>query len=301
MRPTLRGVRERRFKMEQVEQQVQKPVEEQEAVETPVEQVAEEQAQSTTETTEQTQEDPNEQFIIKTVVDGQEQIFDIRDTEQRKALQENAQKGFHYNKKMQSMSEWDKANQAQIQFNQMIMNDPDILKISVARQNGLDPASLYGTLQVPDPSLQETNPMLYNQLVFDYQTKAWQREQIGKMTEAYGKMQADMNNNALFERARIEHELNDQEFNQVKTFLTMNFRPNSFNMFTKEQMDVAASAIVGKSRQAQQQINAISKIDKSIKQASQAPSNTSVRNRSIPPSQKDNDDFHKFVREKTRS
>jgi len=287
--------------MEQVEQQVQTPVETQEVVTPPVEVVVEGQAPSTTETTEQTQVDPNEQFLIKTVVDGQEQVFDIRDAEQRKTLQDNVQKGAHYTKKMQSMSEWEKANQSQIQFNQMIMNDPDILKISVARQNGLDPASLYGTLQAPDPSLAESNPSYYNQLVFDYQTKAWQRQQIENMTNAYGKMQADMNNNALYEKARIEHELNDNEFNQVKTFLVMNMKPNNFNMFTQEQMEVAASAIVGKSRQAQQQINAISKIDKSIKQASQAPSNTSVRNRSVAPSQRDTEDFHKFVREKTRS
>ena len=287
---------EQTIKQEPVEQP---EVEQQEVVESPGVQTVEEQASSTAETAEPTPE-TDEQFLIKTVVDGQEQVFDIRDAEQRKTLQENAQKGFGYTKKMQSLSEWEKANQSQLQFSQMIMNDPDILKISVARQNGLDPASLYGQLQMPDPSLVESNSVLYNQLLFDYQTKAWQRQQIENMTQAYGKIQADMNNSALFERARIEHELNDQEFNQVKTFLTMNFRPNNFNMYTKEQMDVAAGAIVGKTRQAQQQMTAIQKIDKSIKTASQ-PQTASVKVRPVAPAKKDTDDFHRYVREKVRS
>jgi hypothetical protein len=299
MRLTLRGVRERRFTMEPTTEPVVPTTEP--VVEPTVEPVVEGQASSTTEPIEPTQVDPNEQFIIKTVVDGQEQTFDIRDAEQRKSLQENAQKGFHYNKKMQSLSEWEKANQAQVQFNQGILNNPQMLEISVAQQNGLDPSSLYGELKPPDTGLYETNPQLYFQMDLDYRTKMWQRNQIKTMTEAYGKMQADINNNALFERARIEHELSDIEFNQVKTFLTMNFRPNNYNMFTKEQMDVASSAIVGKSRQATQQMNTISKIDKSIKQASSAPGNVSVRNHAIAPSQKDTDDFHKFVREKVRS
>lgn len=278
----------------QVEPQVVPAV--QPVVEQVVEPVEPGQGETTTEPTEPQQPDPNDQFLIKAVVDGQEQVFDIRDAEQRKQLQDNVQKGVHYTKKMKSVSEWEKANLAQTQFAQMIMGDPDILRISVARQNGLDPSALYGELKPPDPSLAEVNQPLYSQLFFEYQTKVWQRDQINKMTEAYGKMQSDMNNNALFERARIEHELTDLEFNQVKNFLQMNFKPNAFGMFSKEQMDVASDAVVGKNRQAQQQMNTIKKIDQSIKSASQT-MNTSVRTRSTLPEQKERDKFHDFVRE----
>jgi hypothetical protein len=91
-------------------------------------------------------QNPDEQFIFKMVVDGNEEVLDIRDAEQRKRLEDNARQGIKFTRKMQSVAEWEKANQAQLQFNQMILNDPDILKISVAKQNGLDPSSLYGQL-----------------------------------------------------------------------------------------------------------------------------------------------------------
>ncbi|MBE3116857.1 hypothetical protein IMZ68_06595 [Candidatus Bathyarchaeota archaeon] len=280
--------------MEQVEQQVPEVVPEQ----VPPEQTTQQEPPviGTTEGAEQVQVNPDDQYIFKMVVDGNEEVLDIRNADQRKKLEENARQGIKFTKKMQSVAEWEKANQAQTQFNSMIMADPDILKISVAKQNGLDPSSLYGELKPPDPNLANVDPALYNQLAFEYQTRAWQRNQIETMTQAYGKMQSEMNNTALFERARIEHDLNDVEFNQVKTFLAMNVRPNNFGMFSREQMDFATSAIVGKSRQAQQQMNTIKKIDQSIKSAAQ-PMNSSAKTRSVASSQKETEKFHDFVRE----
>jgi hypothetical protein len=275
---------------EQTQEQVENTAEQQ----TP-----EEQAQSTTEVA-QEQENPDEQFLIKAVVDGQEQIFDVRDVEQRKALQENAQKGIHYTKKMQSLTEFEKANQAQINFSQRVISNPDTLEILVAQENGLNPASLYGNPTPPPETLAQTDPILYSQQLFAYQSMMWERQKIKDLAKARGQQEASINNSALFEKARIESDLNDTEYNQVKMYMQNNFRPNLYGMFSKEQMDAAIMFVTGKARATQDKLNTIQKIDKALKTAAQ-PMNTSVRPRSLPKEQEDRAKFHEFVRETTRS
>lgn len=272
----------------------------QEVVEPVVEPIVEGQGEPTTETTEPQQPDPDEQFLIKTVIDGQEQIFDVRDTEQRKSLQENVQKGIHYTKKMQSLTEFEKANQAQINFSQRVISNPDTLEILVAQENGLNPASLYGNPTPPPESLAQTDPILYSQQLFSYQSMMWERQKIKDLAKARGQQEASVNNSALFEKARIESDLNDTEYNQIKMYMQNNFRPNLYGMFSKEQMDAAIMFVTGKARATQEKINGIQKIDKAIRTAAQ-PMNTSVRPRSLPKEQEDRAKFHEFVRDTTRS
>jgi hypothetical protein len=268
-------------------------------VEPVVEPIVEGQGQTTTEPVESQQPDPNEQFLIKANVDGQEQIFDIRDAEQRKTLQDNVQKGIHYTKKMQSLSEVEKASQYQNQFAQGILSNPNTLEILVAQENGLNPASLYGTPLPPNEALKEADPVGYANQFFAYQTQLWEREKIKALAQAKGTQQASINNNALFEKARLENDLNDVEYNQVTNFMQMNFRPNLYGMFSKEQVDTAVMAITGKARSAQRQLNTIKKIDQSLKSASQ-PMNVSQKTRILPKPEEDRSKFHDFVRDVTK-
>jgi hypothetical protein len=265
-------------------------------VEPVIEPIVEGQDTVTTETIAEQQPDPNEQFLIKTVIDGQEQVFDIRDAEQRKALQDNAQKGAHYTKKMQSLSELEKANQAQVRFSQNIISDPDTLEILVAKENGLNPASLYGNPNPPNDAIKETDPIGYANQFFAYQTQLWERQKIKDLAKARGTQEASISNNALFEKARIESDLNDVEYTNVKNFMQINFRPNTYGMFSKEQLDAAIIAVTGKARSTQQQLSTIQKIDKSIRTASQ-PMNVSQKVRSAPKEVEDRDKFHQFVRD----
>jgi hypothetical protein len=259
---------------------------------------AEGQGTATTETTETVQKNPDEQFLVKAVVDGQEQVFDIRDQEQRKSLQDNVQKGIHYTKKMQSVSEWEKANQAQMQFGQSIVSDPDTLEILVAKENGLNPASLYGNPNPPSQAIAETNPVEYAQQLFAYQSMMWEREKIKALARAKGSQQASIANQAMYEKSRIENELTDQEYAQVIGYMN-NFRPNIYGMYSRDQMDAAVMFVTGKSKAAQREMNTISKIDRSIRTAAQTMS-TTQKLRTLPPVQAERDKFHDFVRDVTK-
>jgi len=194
------------------------------------------------------------------------------------------------------MSEWEKANQAKVQFSDGIISDPDTIEILVAKENGLNPASLYGDPQPPDQSLAEANPVLYSQQYFAYQTQTWERDKIKALAKAKGTQQANITNNSLFEKARIESDLNDTEYNQVRSYIQMNFRPNIYGMFSKDQLDAAVMVVTGKARSTQQQLNTIARIDKSIKTAA-LPMNVPVRTRSVNQPQEERDKFHQFVRE----
>ena len=222
---------------------------------------AEEQPEGTAEA-EVVAEDP---YLLKTVVDGQEEVWDLKDEERRKKAVEFLQKGVDYGKKSQAIAEWEKANQQKLQFADQLMSDPNTVKLIVAKQLGYDPNMVLGNIQPPNEAMKEMYPDLYYQQQALYNVAQSQRQAFDGAFSSLINLNAQSTNNAIFEKARITNDLNDSEYETVKNFVVQNFRANPAGMYSDQQIQAAVKATVD--RTASEKLKTANRVQQTLKKA----------------------------------
>lgn len=242
---------------EQPESEVKETQEvvEETAEETPTE----EQPEEGTAEVEAEAETPPEPKKYKLKINGQEEEWD-----EAKVI-EFAQKGADYGRKMQSISEWEKGKQQQLQLAEQIMADPIAVKSMIARQLGYDPNMVMGNIQPPDPSWKEMYPEQYGRQVAIYELAQQQKQVFENAVQGIITANAQSANTAAFEKARITHELNDAEFAQVRQFVNENMRPNQAGMYSEAQIQAAVRATVDRS--ATEKLNTANRVQQNLKKA----------------------------------
>jgi len=182
-------------------------------------------------------------------------------------LVELAQKGFDYTKKMQSYSELEKANQQKLQLADQFLSNPNAVKYAVAQQLGYDPNMVMGNLKPPDPNIREIYPEQYGREEAYYQLASQQKAQFENALNGMMALNTQSVNNAVLQKARLEHELNDEQFNTVQQFLTGRVRPNQAGFYTTEDVDYVVRALYGEQKKASALLNQTTKIQKIIKES----------------------------------
>ena len=232
-------------------------------VETPAETPAEEQVpEGDTAEPEVTAEDP---YLLKTVVDGQEEVWDLKDEERRAKAIEFIQKGVDYGKKQQSLTAWEVANQQKLQMADQLLSDPNTIRLIVARQLGYDPNMVLGNPQPPDPNLRDTNPDVFWQQHFYYEQARSQKTAFETAVNGMITVNAQTANNALFERARIQNNLSEAEYQSVKNFVSENMRANPAGMYSDSQVGAAMKAVVD--RTASDKLTTANRVQQTLKKA----------------------------------
>ena len=224
------------------------------ATEKPVEQ------QETTETkTEETQVEAPKKWKIKH--DGKE--VELEESE----LIENAQKGFDYSRKTQSLAELEKANSQKLQLFDQLTQNPVLWKMAMAQNMGYDPALVTANPQQPDPSLESYNPVLYGRQMSEYEQQIRGKQAVDIALQNYINQATAVNNNALFEKGKIVHNLNDAENQQVVGFMQQQMRPNQMGMYSEQQLEYAVNAVLGKGRISEAKLKTTENIQQIIKKA----------------------------------
>lgn len=242
---------------------VESQVETQETVATTEAETVEGQApEGSTAETEGVAEDP---YLLKTVVDGQEEVWDLKDEERRKQAIEFIQKGVDYGKNKQSLTAWEQANQQKLQIADQLMSDPNTIRLIMAKQLGYDPNVVLGNPQPPDPNLRETYPDLYWQQHAYHEQAVRQKTAFDTALNGMITLNAQTANNALFERARIQNNLSETESQAVRNFVIENMRSNPAGMYSDAQIQAGMKAVVDRS--ASERLNTANRVQQTLKKA----------------------------------
>lgn len=240
---------------------------------------------------------PDEQFLVKTVVDGEERVFDIRDQAQRDELVETAQKGFHFTKKSQALSAWEQSKQQELQMAQQLLSNQDAVKMLVANQMGYDPMMVLGQPVVPDETMRETNPIEYGRQYGYYQLQVDQQRRFNDAVQRYNQQVSTSANFALFERARVTHNLNDQEYQEVQRVVVSDMRPNAMGTYSDRQIEAAIRAVTGRERESKNKLDQSNKVQQALKNATKTPARqASARPPILNDAQKKEKEYTEYVK-----
>jgi len=107
-----------------------------------------------------------------------------------------------------------------------------------------------------------------------------------------------VNNNAAFEKARVKHELTDEQHRQVGQFVQERLRPNQLGMYTEQDVDYAVNALFGAERMASEKLKTANNINKTIQRGSkQVPIRaTSTKTEQVPKDVQSAREYGDFVR-----
>jgi len=232
-----------------------------------------EQPEGTTEVTEEvTAPEEAQPDAPKRKITWQGQEVEVDESE----LVELAQKGFDYTKKMQSYSELEKANQQKIQLAEQLMSNPNAVKYAIAQQLGYDPNMVMGDVQAPDPSLQDQYPEQYGRQQAYFELASQQKQVFENAVNSMINLNTQSVNSAVLHKAKLQHELSEEQFNQVQTFLTNRVKPNQAGFYSSEDVDYVVRALYGEEKKASALLNQANKIQKTIQKAT-SPARVSKR------------------------
>lgn len=218
--------------------------------------------ENTAEAGERVAEDP---YLLKTVVDGQEEVWDLKDEERRAKAIEFIQKGVDYGKRQQGLSEWEKANQQKLQMADQLMSDPNTIRFIIAKQLGYDPNMVLGNPQPPDPNLRDTNPDVFWQQHFYYDQAQKQKTAFDTAVNGMITVNAQTANNAMFEKTRIQNNLSETEYQAVRNFVSQNMLANPTGMYSETQIGAALKAVVD--RTASDKLTTANRVQQTLKKA----------------------------------
>lgn len=250
--------------------------------ETEVEETQESQESATAETEteestsqeESTEEQAEEQpafkpFKIK--VDGEES--EIGSEEE---LRELAQKGAHYTKKMQNLSEVEKNSAQQRQFVDQLSANPKVFEMLVAQNLGTDPSLVFRTPTPPMETLKDYDPVGYGRAYAQYENEVRQKQLIENTVPLVIKGQVDATNNVVFQRGAITHDLTDGQKTEVQQFIQSNLRPNQMGMYSDEHVKMAVNVLYGSQRAEKDKLKSSENFNNKLKGlAKQSPGKTS--------------------------
>ena len=287
---------------EQVEPKQEEPQEETPETQTESETKTEGQGESTAEVKEETQQEevtegktevlPPKVWKIK--VDGEESE---KTEEELLAL---AQQGAHYSKKMAAVSDMEKSIQQRAILENVAANDPTIWKMAMARQMGYDPTVVFATPQPPPQEMRDLNPEGYIQAYIAYETQTQQKAGIDRALQQFIATTAQMTNQGLLSKARLNHNLSEDEYRKVGEFLTQRMRPGVWGMYSDQDLEYAVFATLGQDRVAQAKLKTSENLRQKIKQAAKVtPKPISQKPKEVDPKKKADSEFLQFVKDRT--
>lgn len=190
---------------------------------------------------------------------------------------EYAQKGIDYQRRTQALSEIEKANQLKLQVFDQLASNPEVMKMVFAQSQGFDPSLVMDNPQPPPEALRDYSPEYYYDQLANYKVRTQQKQALENATQAYLRQTSVINNGALFEKARIESDLNETEFQEVTRFVQNNIMPNSLGLYSEKQLEAAVAAVVGKGRIESDRLKQANKIQAKIQQAKPSPKPTRAK------------------------
>ena len=215
-------------------------------------------------------------------------------------IKELAQKGFSFNQRMQAIAEMERANQQKLQLADGLLNSPEATKFVLAKQLGYDPNMVLGNVQPPDPSWRETYPEQFGRAQAQYELAQNQRQAFESTVSNMLALNAQSANDAVFQKARLENNLDDTQYQQVRNFVTQRFRPNPNGMFSAEDVNLATMALFGRDRIASEKLKNSQNIQQTIKQAGSTRGQVSQRPENISPQSKEAREYKEFVERASR-
>lgn len=242
-------------------------------------------------------ESPDDQFFFREKVDGQEVVWDIRDPEQRKQLSANARQGFHYSKKLQALSEAEKANEGWTQLGRAAVSNPAFLQAMMAEKLGYGPEVLYGPTQPPPDWMREQDPNAYADALASHKESIRARAIIDRSVETYLGQVSSSTNQILFDRVKLQQELSDAEAKTLRQYVEAKIKPNNLGVFEAQDVENAYWALFGRQRMASEKLKTSEQIKKTIQQAATPQSATSVKPERLTKKQKEDRGFVDYVRE----
>lgn len=247
------------------------------------------------ETPPETPEAPVETKKWKLKVSGQD--IEVEDEAELIAL---AQKGFDYDKRVQSLSALEKANLQKLQLADQLMTNQSAVKYALAQQLGYDPRMVLEEIPAPDPQYRETNPEWFGRQQAIFELARDQKQKFEAAIQGMVSLNAQTSNMAVFEKARLDNNLSDEQFQNVQAFVSQRMRPNQMGFFSSEDVDYAVMALYGKERIASEKLKQATKIQNTIKQAT-TPRATPVKppKGDLSPEEKDSSEFKKHVQERS--
>jgi hypothetical protein len=278
------------------------PKEDEQQVEETVQTETQEQVEDTTEKT--AEEQVNEQETDKkseTVVEEPVKTWKIKhngeeiELDEAKLL-ENASKGFDYTSKMQKVSEIEKNYQQQTQQMQSFQNDPDALRLMIAKQSGVNPRNIFVEPIQPNPAMIDYDPQGYYKQLADYEVGIKERAFVNNALNVLVQQQANGVNNAIVSKAKLKYDdVPQQDFDKMVNWATDRIRPNQHGIYPEDSLDVAYKALFGDKKQQNEKLQTANKLVESIKKNNGKVASQSNR-ASVASSQESADnDFLKYV------
>lgn len=267
---------------------------------------SEESASKESEQTEATEEAPSEdeQFFIRNKVGDEEIVYDLRVPEQRKKLQEDAQKGIGFTKKSQALSEWQKANEPMVQFAQNVLQDETMQKALLAKQLGIDPSVAFTQTQAPDEYWREANPEAYYQAKYLHQKATDDRARLEAGLKQYKEGLASNYNNTLIEKTKVKHDLKENETREIIGYIQENMRPNQLGMYSERQFDDAVNALYGREKMKQEKLKQSEKFNSTMKKISKSAPTKSAKApepKKVSPEEAEAKRYKEYVKEMSKS
>lgn len=282
----------------EVAEQVEQVEEQEHPAEGTTEASAEEQLESKQEQTEESGAKQTEQpKTYKLKHKGQE--IEVSSEEELLAL---ANKGLDYTKKTQALSEVEKALSAQAEQQKLLASNPNAVKLLLAQQANIDPKYLFLDIPQPHPELQQIDPQGYAQAWVDYQMGVKAKETIGNMLNVMLQNQAQQQNGAIIQRARLKYvedgEVGETQFNEMIEWAKNHVRPNTDGVYPSDTLDVAYKYLYGDKQMANEKLKISENIQKNLKEAVKAKPATAVNKRVEKPAKSAESDFLNFVSKK---
>jgi len=177
------------------------------------------------------------------------------------------------------------------------MGDETLQKGMAAKALGMDPRIAFLEPSDPPETLKEYDPDSYYKQKYEADSI---RKEKARLDEYFGKIKSQSSqqfNEALFAKARVTHDLNDQQLGQVQEFIQNRIQPGAGGLYTDDDLSLAVTALFGVERAGKAKLESTEKIRTTIKKAG---SSTSPAASPKPPKltkeQKERQEFHEFVK-----
>lgn len=249
-----------------------------------------EQPPGTTETVPQDQTDVQPELPKWKLKHGGEEI-EVDENEVRNL----AQQGLDYTKKMQSLSAVEKSRALESQLAQAVMGNPILAKAALLGQAGLPVEQLLTDPVLPNEAYRETYPDVYNQQVAQYNTHMQIKKAADTIFNALQAQSVQSNNQGVLERARLENNLDDGQFQQVQGFVFNRMRPNQSGMYSSEDVNYAVMALYGRDKIASEKLTQANKIQQTIKSASTQRGQVAQKPENLSPMSKEAREYKEYV------
>lgn len=245
---------------------------------TTVETTQQEQTQTETQTEQTTQEQETEVPKFKIKRNGE----DIELTQEQ--LLEEAQKGYDYTRKTQELAEVRKQQEWKINTFDQLAQNPAMMKLAMATQLGYDPSLVVANPTPPPQELAQADPVLYTRLQTNYENDMRNKQVIDQAVNAYISKTATENNVATLNLVAIENNLNDQQKSEVAQFVQNNLRAAGTGMYSKNQIEIAVTALYGKQKQQEKVLNTANQVRTNLKKIADTPPASNPKKQQPPPS-----------------